>query len=102
RDRPWRRWSSGLLAVAAGSIGVATLAQYVLGVDLGIDQVLANSPLAAEGAADRMSPTAAVAFVQVAAALVLLPSRRRSLALVGHTLALVASTIGALALIGHL
>ncbi len=103
-DRSWRRWSSAGLALVAGAVAVATLAQYAFSVDLGIDQLLARVAHAGESAAfpNRMPPTAAVAFAPLSAALVLLPSRRRSLAVAGQSLALMVAAVSALALIGYL
>ena len=93
-----------MLALAAGGVCAATLVQYALGMDLGIDQLLAGSadPIESASLANRMSPTAAIAFAQVSLALVLLQSRRMSIAVVGQALALQAAAIGALALIGYL
>src|SRR4029079_2748880 len=78
-DLAWRKGSSALLALIAGGLGVATLAQYAIGVNVGVDQLLARSvhPVKGSSFSTRMSPAEALAFVQVAAALVLLPSRRR-------------------------
>jgi two-component system CheB/CheR fusion protein len=103
-ERPWRRWTSAALAVAAGAVAVVTFAQVLLGMDLGVDQLLAGSAPPMDGAAvpNRMSPTAAAAFVELSGALLLLPSRRVSLALIGQGLALMAAAMGALALIGVL
>jgi len=103
-DRRWRRWSSIVLALVAGGIAAATLAQYALSIDLGIDQLLATSAHSIESMSfpNRMSPTAGVAVVQVSAALLLLPCRRTSLALIGQGLALQTAAMSALALIGFL
>jgi PAS domain S-box-containing protein len=103
-DRPWRRGASVVLALAAGAVGLASIAQAALGLNLDVDQLLAPAALPVEGPSfsNRMSPAEAVVFTQLAAALLLLPCRRRSLALLGQALALVATVIGAVALIGHL
>ena len=103
-ERPWRRWTSAALAVVAGGVAAATLVQVVLGMDLGVDQLLGLRARPIDGAdgPNRMSLTAAAAFVQVSAALVLLPSRRASLALIGQALALMAAAVSAVALIGVL
>ena len=92
--RAWRRWTAAVLALAAAGLAAATLAEYALAVDLGIDQMIARS--------ERLSPTASAALAAVSAALVLLPGRRRSLALVGQGLAVGAAALSALALIGYL
>jgi PAS domain S-box-containing protein len=103
-ERPWRRWAASAIAVVAGGVAVATLAQVVLGMDLGVDQLLGPSAWPIEGAdvPHRMSPTAAAAFIQLSGALILLPSRRASLALIGQAMALMAAAVSALALIGVL
>ena len=103
-DRPWRRMSAAVLALLAGGIAAATLAHQLLSVDLGVGHLLATSalPIESVGVPGRMSATAALAFVVVSAALLLLPIQRTSLALVGQWLALVAAAIGSLALIGYL
>jgi signal transduction histidine kinase len=102
--RPWRRWAATALAAGAGGVAVAALVRQGLGMDLGVDRLLAESAPSLESgdAAGWMSPTAAAAFVLVAAALVLLPGRRASLAVLGQALALAAAAASALALIGYL
>jgi PAS domain S-box-containing protein len=69
------------LAAVAGAIGVLTLAEYVAGIDLGIDALVARGEpdphaTAATTYAGRMAPQAAVGFVIAATALVLASGSR--------------------------
>ena len=91
------------LASAATAIGVATLFEYVAGVDLGIDELLHHDWPFAESAAhpNRMSPNAALSFVLIGPAMMLaLRGRRR--ALLGQALALGVAALDGVALIGYL
>lgn len=76
RDRA--SWISDLLAVIALFLGALVGAQYLLGVDLGIDQLLFREPAGAVGTVvpGRMSPQTALSFVLLGAAFLL--ARRRA------------------------
>ena len=67
------RRAADALAVFVVAIAGATLAQYVLGVDLGLDQVLFREPAGAVGTVTpaRMSPITAVCFLLLAVSLLL-------------------------------
>ena len=91
--------ASRLLASLAGAIGVFTLFQYLSGIDLGIDQlILAERSSAAHPG--RMAPTAALALVGMAAAMVLRNRGDRRF-LLFQAFLLVPFTLGALGLIGY-
>ncbi|MFN2484056.1 MAG: ATP-binding protein [Candidatus Limnocylindria bacterium] len=73
-DRP-RHWAvvGNALAIAAALLAVVIGSQYILGRDLGIDQVLFAEPRGAVLTVDpgRMSPQTSISFVLVASAIVL-------------------------------
>ncbi len=79
---PGRRRTARILAAAVALLGTATLLQYALGLDVGIDQLLArDAPGAiATSSPGRMSPAAALHFTLVGVAIILLdlaPARGR-------------------------
>ncbi len=86
-------------AGAAGTIGVATMAEYVLGRDLHIDEILFRHP-ATVVASGRMAVTSAANFMLLGLAL-LLGRRRRSFA-AGQYLVVAAGTISLFNLIGYI
>ncbi|MBA2675480.1 ATP-binding protein [Ramlibacter sp.] len=90
------------IGVALGLLGVATLAQYLAGVNLGIDQLLFRDTAHAFNAAPgRMSPFTAWSFVMLGICLALLGQRGwrgRLVVLCSVQVAL----IGGLALLGYL
>jgi len=101
RDGPLRALSLALAALAF-ALGVATLAEWVLGVDLGVDELLFRDETRAyTSVPGRMAPNTALAFTLLAAAISLLGSDRRRLQ-VARALALVAMAIGAIACAGYL
>jgi len=61
-----RQWTAGLsLAAAAALVGLLSLCEYVLGRDLGIDQLLFHEAAGAVGTSNpgRMAPNTALAFL---------------------------------------
>jgi PAS domain S-box-containing protein len=74
-----RRWSRSLAAVV-GFVGIATLCQHLLDVDIGIDQLLATAPPHEAGAArpGRMSPPSAASFVVLAIVFAILSRKERA------------------------
>jgi len=92
-----------VLAAAVSAIGALTLLQYVAGIDLGIDELIAQDWPFAESAAhpNRMSPNAALSFALLGQVLLLAPRSRR-LAHVGQLLALALIALDGVALIGYL
>ncbi len=96
----WRHLS-GLLALTAAALGLATLAQDVLHVDLGIDELLvADLPtLVRVGPPGRMSPASATAMAMLGLAIALRPP---GLAWLAATLSALAGGIGVAGLVSHL
>lgn len=69
-SRAWRVVLRQALAVAVALIGLATLAEYALGRDLGLDQFLAKDWASVGIPPGRMAPMTAILFVLSAVALV--------------------------------
>jgi signal transduction histidine kinase len=91
------------LAVVPMMLGGLTLSQHVVGWDLGIDQLLATEPPGAFGTAspNRMGPPASTAFLLLGAAMLLLERPRPGLRRAGHALAVAATVIPILPLLGY-
>jgi signal transduction histidine kinase len=97
-----RRALAHLLAVAAVAVGVATLAEWVLGVDLGIDELLFRDDTRAyTSVPGRIAPNTAGAFVLLGCSLLLLDGGARRVP-VARALALAALAVGVVALAGYL
>jgi len=95
------RFGHGCAAIVA-LLGLLTLAEYLFGWDLGIDQAPLTSSSAANNAiaTSRMAPATAMCFLLIGSALLLLDSPRgRQLA---RWLAIGALSIALLALLGYL
>lgn len=82
---------AGLVAL----LGTATLAQYLFGVDFGIDTLLVAD------ANPRMAPVTAFAFILLGLALLLRDAPRRGAQLLAEVCALTVALIGLLALLGY-
>jgi len=98
------RWRSVARAAAAVTVvlGAVTIAEWVLSVDLGIDEFLFQDVTGAyTSVPGRMAPNTALAFSLLGAAL-LLPRDHGRQARLARGLAVVALAIGAVALAGHL
>ncbi|HEX2780266.1 MAG TPA: PAS domain-containing protein, partial [Gemmatimonadaceae bacterium] len=91
----------GLLVCA---IGLATLAEYALGIELGIDQlvVAANSDGAATATPGRMAAVTALEFALLGAAVSLASQRSPTIARAVQLLASLAAAIALAALLGHI
>ena len=92
-------WIADALATAAMSLAAIVGLQYVIGVDLGVDQLLFREPAGAVGTVDpgRMSPQTSIAFVLLGCAFLL---ARRDLAPRARTiLTLVPAGLGVLNLL---
>jgi PAS domain S-box-containing protein len=92
-----------VLALSAAAIGTITLLQYVLGANVGLDELFAKDVPAAESAEfpNRMSPNAALGIVFMGLSIASVRNRAR-LASIGQGLALSVLAIGLLAVIGYL
>jgi signal transduction histidine kinase len=90
-------------AATAGAIGAASLAQYVFGWDLGIDQLVFHDVAQSAGTSSpgRMAPGTALNFVLLATALTLIHARVPWARSLSQALALAAFAIGALAIMGY-
>ena len=95
------RW---LLEAAALTLGLATLLEYALGIDLGIDQLLlATGPNEFQTVAPgRMSPLAAIGFVLASSALFAERAQSARGRAAARVLATCVGIIGLLALLGYL
>ena len=105
----WRaqRMSLAFALAAASSVfllGVLVLAQFITGVDLGLEQALSHSnELLGSTPLGRMSPLTAVAFLLESAALLflLIASRRRNAPAAAALLAIVATAINLIVMTGY-
>lgn len=91
----------GLLLLA---LGVATSAEYLLGVDFGIDQAVVRDTgtLRGSGHPGRMSPLTSAAFSVLAIGILLLAmATRRTEVIVAHSLAVLAGAMAILAAAGY-
>jgi PAS domain S-box-containing protein len=90
------------LSIGVVAIGLLTLLEYWLHVDLGIDQLLFREPPAAAGAAvaGRMAGNSALSFVLSGTSLLLLWRRPRA-RVIGQALTLLTVAIATLALVGY-
>jgi signal transduction histidine kinase/HPt (histidine-containing phosphotransfer) domain-containing protein/ActR/RegA family two-component response regulator len=102
-DRPSPRLQrlAQALALVVGALGLATLAEYLLGWQLGIDELLFRDTASSYNVfRGRMSPYSAVAFAAIGLALAALP--RPGLRPLTLSAALVMTVVGALSLLGYL
>jgi len=99
-DPGWRT-PHFILAALVTLLGLLTLGEYALAVDLGIDQLLFNAPVEAIGTAPpgRMAGATAVALALTGLALLLLDSRWGRIGSQGA--ALLGNLIGVLAILGY-
>ena len=97
--RAWTGLAAGLLVLA---LGLATLAQYILRIHLGIDELLFRDPDTTSAPFNgRMSPATALSFVCLGAATLVLHLARGRGVLLAHCAALLPAAIGALSIIGY-
>ncbi len=104
RPSPARRRAAAATIALAGLIGALTSFEYASGVNLGIDELLARDAWSAESARfpNRMSPTAAVCFVLLAACPWLITRRNQLSASLGQACAVLALGASSIALVGYL
>ena len=97
-------WLGPVLAAIVAAIGLLTLAQFVLGVDLGIDQILFAADPAAAGLPypGRMALMTAVNFTLLGAALLLIDVQTRRRMRPSNWLALAIAANAFLAILGYL
>lgn len=84
-------------------VSLATLLEYIIGLDLGLDQILFREATGLRGTTHpgRMAPQSALCFVLTAGALLLLTSQRRRHRLAAQLLGALGGIIGLLALLGY-
>jgi len=100
RPAPSLQRSAQALALAVGALGVATLAQYLFGWQLGIDELLFSDSGAAYNAIrGRMSPYSALGFASIGLALAAWP--RPGLRWIVCSAAGLTGVIGAVSLLGY-
>ncbi|HXU82968.1 MAG TPA: hypothetical protein VN914_16330, partial [Polyangia bacterium] len=94
---------SGVLAAITAAMGIAVLFQYLTGINLHIDQLIAQDFPSEEtrGYPNRMAPNTAILFVCAGLALLALP-RRGGWPVTGQALALTVLGVSILAGIGYL
>jgi PAS domain S-box-containing protein len=103
-----RGWRSAIvstsLATVALAIGAGVLFQYLTGINLHIDQLIARDFPDPEtmGFPNRMAPNTALMFTLAGLALLLLPRRRRAWAIAGQSLALTMLGVCLLAAVGYM
>ncbi len=98
-----RRRLGRLLALFVVMLGACTLAEYVFGFDLAIDQLLFNEPVGAIAtyAPGRMAPTSTTAFIAIGLSLLILDRKTRG-GRAAQVLSLWAVLIAVLAIIGYM
>jgi diguanylate cyclase (GGDEF)-like protein/PAS domain S-box-containing protein len=103
-SRGLRAFAARTLAAAAALIGAATLAEYLTGVNLKIDNVMFVEPLGSAGTSSpgRMAPTAAAAFVALGVALLLLDWKTRRGRWPAQVFSLFAGLIALMAVNGYI
>jgi PAS domain S-box-containing protein len=90
-------------AILTTFIGAASLLEYVLELDLGIDQLLIHEPVSADGApAGRMAPNTAACFLLIGAALVFFDSKDGTVSVAAQAATLLVLSIAFLAISGYL
>jgi hypothetical protein len=88
--------------VAVAVIGILTAAEYVLGIDLGIDQLLFRDLPGAGAHPGRMAPAAAATFMVLGGALAVAGADARRLSEAAQVLSVVVGFVGLLGLLGYL
>lgn len=101
------RWGASILAGCVVFIGVSTLAEYALSVDLGIDQVLFRDGLGPAvpvhtSSPGRMSPIGALGFALMGASLLLIGRRTRTAARIAQGLTVTVLLMSFLLFLGYL
>jgi PAS domain S-box-containing protein len=99
---PWRRRAELGCALVVAALGAVSVAEYLLGTNLGIDQLIFREPAGAIGTSHpgRMAPWTAVNFVLLGTALWSVTRPRAVLA--AQALGVLTAEIGLLNLIGYL
>jgi PAS domain S-box-containing protein len=102
RARRWQLAIAWLAAVVVALLGMATILEYLLRCDLGIDQILVREPGPDyRPAPGRPAPGAATCFLFLGLSLLMLRTSRVSLRRMAESLALAALFTSSLALVGY-
>lgn len=97
-----RRMAQGFAGLAC-LLATATMLEYLLSLDLGVDLWLASSPeMAGDSHPGRMAPATSFAILMLGLALLTLDSKQGGHEDASHYLALLGGTVGAIALVGYL
>jgi hypothetical protein len=99
----WRRQLGAVLAALAASIGLLRLIAIVVGLDLGIDQLLFSEKLAAadSGLPNRMAPNTALNFLLLGSALAIMDHGLWRMRWPTQYLTIIAAVASLLALTGY-
>jgi PAS domain S-box-containing protein len=97
------RYSAHVLALLVVLIGAGTLAEYLFGVNLGIDQLLFRDPMGSVGTSSpgRPAPMTGIAFIASGLALVLLDRKTKRGSGPAQGLSLWSGLIGLMAITGY-
>ena len=96
-----RRWTL-VAATLVAVIGLATLCEYLLGVNLGIDNLLFRNSLLATADSGRMAAATALNFSLLGGALLVLDERHRIAHLCAELSAMATLLVGLIALLGYI
>jgi len=101
---PVRLWAGRTFAAVVALVGLLSLAEYVFGWDLRIDQLLFREDAGAVGTFDpgRMAPNTATCFLAIGAALLFRDARTRGGRQPAELLVHLAGFIGLVALVGYM
>ena len=104
RPRPFVRWAAYGCAGLVTLLGALTLAQYLFGVELGLDQLLMedSGPRREFGYPGRMPPNSALCFILLGLALVSVDRQTRWVGWPSQILAALAGVIAMVGFVGYL
>jgi PAS domain S-box-containing protein len=91
-----------LYSICVIAVGALTGIQYVTNTDFRIDELLVRDDSHVGMFAGRMSPPTSTGFVLIGSALLLMRSKRSKLRQIARGLAILAGSLGAVALLGHM
>ncbi|MEO8038501.1 MAG: PAS domain S-box protein [Betaproteobacteria bacterium] len=103
-----RRHTARVRQTARALLGLAmllplgTMLEYLLGIDLGIDSLIAGGLTSAMAHSGRMTPQTAMSLLSLAAASLLAISERRSAAIASQSLVLCALAVSVISLLAYL
>ncbi|HXM19441.1 MAG TPA: diguanylate cyclase [Candidatus Tumulicola sp.] len=100
RRTPATRWVIDALVILAVLISAATLAEYIFGINFGIDQALLPDA-SGETHPGRMAPNSAAALIMLGLAIALVARRSDTKAVIAQLLAVASAIIALLGIIGY-